>query len=1084
MIPYPRLLVVQGPIQGEAFELTQNEMVLGRDPACDIVIQSQAISRRHARFFNQDGQVRVEDLGSSNGVFLNGSRLTNPHPLKDGDQIGLGQSVQLIFSFPQPAATFLEAFPVDVTRQEVLEPQVAQTVAGDPLAGLPTLPPQLIVSLVDQEPRSYNLLKQRLTIGRAPDNDIIVESPIVSSHHATLERNQAGYTLQVTPGVVNPVYHLGRPITTEHQLNDGDILRIGGQDPGVIATLVFQWPSMAALQMQKRLIPFGEKNVVQLGRDPSNDIVLDSPLISRFHAVVERVGQRFRLRDLNSTNGTFVNDQRINEEIWLNSGDAIRIGSYRFELALDGLTGIDESRGLRLEALGLNKWVRKDLNLLKDLYLVFQPREFIVVVGQSGGGKSTLVDSIAGYRPATHGHVLVNNIDIYRHFDSIRNEIGFVPQRDIIHMELTVYQALDYAARLRMPADVTKEERHKRIMEVLTDLDLAHRKDVQISGLSGGQQKRVSIGVELLTKPGLFFLDEPSSGLDPGTETALMHLMRRLADQGRTIILITHATKNVMLADKVVFLARGGYLAWFGPPDEALKFFDQFRSERDRRARTMEFDEIYAILDDASKGKAEDWAKRYSESRHYQENIANPLAQLGRALPGAPSKSAAEPSISVDKGRKTSGQPSSSRISGLRQFFIISSRNIKILTRDRISLLLMLAIPPLVAMVDVLLAVVLGRDLFSYKDGSMQNVSITLFQPAIFAILVGALSTMREFVKEAEIYRRERLVNLKVLPYVTSKFWVAGLLALYQAAAYAIIHYLAFKMPGGVTEFLLIYFTLVLAALAGMSLGFLASAISPNANAAPLIVILLIIPQVVLGGTLIPVPEAVSSPTSTRWAYEVVMSVTGAASDVAADPCWDLAEEERDELTLEEKTARGCRCMGLSALDPASCNFPGLGSYYHPALDQPEPIEPQELGDPPAEPVLPPAPEQPADTTDQAAMAKFFADLQTYQEKVELTQADFKDQMDEYQARAEVYKDDMTQYQEDLAQWEIDRNTAVSKAEALIKRFHEDFGFAFVDKGDEEAYRSKILVAWGVQAGIIAIIFGVILMAFRLKDRV
>ncbi len=149
-------------------------------------------------------------------------------------------------------------------------------------------------------------------------------------------------------------------------------------------------------------------------------------------------------------------------------------------------------------------------------------------------------------------------------------------------------------------------------MEVLEDLDLTHRKDVQISGLSGGQQKRVSIGVELLTRPGLFFLDEPTSGLDPGTETTFMHLMRRLADQGRTIIMVTHATKNVMLADKVVFLARGGYLAWFGPPDEALAYFDQYRSEMDRRTRPMEFDQIYTILDDPSKGNAKDWAQSVS----------------------------------------------------------------------------------------------------------------------------------------------------------------------------------------------------------------------------------------------------------------------------------------------------------------------------------------------------------------------------------------------------------------------------------------------------------------------------------------
>ncbi len=237
----------------------------------------------------------------------------------------------------------------------------------------------------------------------------------------------------------------------------------------------------------------------------------------------------------------------------------------------DQLAQFDESNGLRVDAINLNKWVRKDLNILQNISVSFKPREFIVVVGQSGGGKSTFVDAVAGYRPATPpSRVLVNDIDIYQNFDSIRNDIGFVPQKDIIHMELTIYQALDYAAQLRMPADMTDDERHKRVMEVLDDLDLTHRKDVQISGLSGGQQKRVSIGVELLTKPGLFFLDEPTSGLDPGTETALMQLMRRLADQGRTIVLITHATKNVMLGDKVIFLARGGYLAWFGPPEEAI----------------------------------------------------------------------------------------------------------------------------------------------------------------------------------------------------------------------------------------------------------------------------------------------------------------------------------------------------------------------------------------------------------------------------------------------------------------------------------------------------------------------------------
>jgi hypothetical protein len=311
---------------------------------------------------------------------------------------------------------------------------------------------------------------------------------------------------------------------------------------------------------------------------------------------------------------------------------------------------------------------------------------------------------------------------------------------------------------------------------------------------------------------------------------------------------------------------------------------------------------------------------------------------------------------------------------------------------------------------------------------------------------------------------------------------VAALLALYQAAAYVIIHYLAFRMPGGWMEFGLTYVTLVLATLAGMSLGLLASAVAPNANAAPLIVILLIVPQVALGGALIPVPSQVTAVTSTRWALEPLVSITGAGSDVAADACWDLPEEEREALSLEDKTARGCLCMGLAALRQDSCSFPGVGQFYDIALDQPEPLEPAEIGDPPAEPALPPEPQRPTDPGDRAGLAKFFSDLQAYQDEVARIRDDYRIQIDDYQARADAYKELATQYQEDRAQWEIDRTAAVSKAEALIKRFKEDFGFTFVNTEDRQAFWLKILRAWGVQAGIITLLFALILVAIYRKQ--
>ncbi|MFW6184914.1 MAG: ATP-binding cassette domain-containing protein, partial [Chloroflexota bacterium] len=831
------------------------------------------------------------------------------------------------------------------------------------------------------------------------------------------------------------------------------------------------------------------------------------------------VGQRFRVRDLRSSNGTFVNDRRIEGEVWLDADDVVRIGPHRFEMGQEALAQFDESGGLRVEAAGLQKWVRKDLNILQEISLVIQPREFIVVVGQSGGGKSTLVDAVAGYRPATHGTVHVNDVNVYENFDAIRNDIGYVPQRDIIHMELTVFQALDYAAQLRMPPDTSKEERHRRIMEVLEDLDLTHRRDTQISQLSGGQQKRVSIGVELLTKPGLFFLDEPTSGLDPGTETSLMQLMRRLADQGRTIVLITHATKNVMLADKVVFLARGGYLCWYGPPDEALAYFDQFRSARDRRSHDIQFDEIYALLDDPQKGSPKEWAARFRQHPAHARYIEQPLREADRA--------AVQPN---GDGRSATVQPGSARrqVSSLRQFMILSARNIKILTRDRFSLALMLAAAPLVALLQVILALVLGRNPFDFTDGNFPVVLIILFLPSVYAVMVGGIAQMREIVKERDVYKRERLVNLRIFPYIMSKIWVAALLALYQTLCYVVVHNLAFDMPGGVVEYGLMYISLGLATMAGMMLGLFASALAPNANAAPLIVILFMVPQIVLGGALVPLPSSVNAPISTRWSFQAWMAISGAGSDVARDACWDLPPQQRAELSLEFRN-ENCNCMGVNALHEESCAFPGVGQFYTAAIDDPPPPEPgtapEELteaeieaqlgpppadpGEEPAEPEIPPQPPRPEDESDQIAMADYFEALEAWQEEVDEIRANYRADLDAYRATVDQYQEDLAAYQQNvqelqaasieeqqsyaelvaehqaaLGTWVATRDATAQLAEAMIRQFDRDFGWTFVDKEESGAYYGTLFRTWLAQAIIIGVLFAGILVVQKRKDAV
>jgi ABC-type multidrug transport system ATPase subunit/pSer/pThr/pTyr-binding forkhead associated (FHA) protein len=1074
-----KLIVKEGSQSGETYSLELNEIVLGREPGVEIQIDSPGVSRRHARLSRQNNQYFLEDLGSSNGTFLNGERLEKPRRVKHGDQIRLGQTVLLEYQDEQPL--------VNLTMIEEAQPVVGATVIegsavpmGTTLIGEEPLPPrrlsptQLIVAIAGETQQTYTLSQSKITLGRADDNLIIINSRVVSRHHACLERSREGYRLVVLPDASNPVLLEGRPVDAPHELHHGDILRIGSLDPGMMVSLTYLDPSQAVVS-QATAIHFGEKSLLQIGRDSSNDVVLDSPTVSRFHAQIERVGQRHRLRDLRSANGTFVNDQRVEGDVWLQPKDVIRVGAHRFEMGIDELDQYDETRGLRVDAIRLNKWVRKDLNILQNISLAFKPREFIAVVGQSGGGKSTLVDAIAGYRPASHGMVLVNGTNVYRNFEVVLNNIGYVPQRDIIHYELTVYQALDYAAKLRMPRDTSKAERHQRIMQVLEDLDLVHRKDNQISKLSGGQIKRVSIGVELLTQPGLFFLDEPTSGLDPGTETSFMHLMRRLADQGRTIIMITHATKNVMLADKVVFLARGGYLAWFGPPEEALKYFDQYRSEKERRTREMEFDQIYSILDDPARGSAQEWANRYLEHPAYQKYIVQPLQDTQSKLSQV---SLAEPARQqpASKGKRRM------RASALRQFFILSARNLKILTKDRTSLVLMLVAPLLIGALDFVIAPLMGRSPFDYYSGDASNGSVTLFLLTVYCLLVGGFSQMREFVKEADIYKRERLVNLKVFPYVASKVWVALLLSFYQAAAFAVIHFLAFDMPGNLVDFGFFYVTLVLAVMAGMMSGLLASALAPSSSAAPLLMILLIVPQIVLSGALAPVPENVSAVASTRWAFESFIGITGIGSDVAADPCWQLDAELREAMNVDDKAAYGCRCMGTAIFAPGSCNFPGIGQYYKPEIDQPAPVQPSPLGEKPAEPEIPPAPEPPTDQNDQVAMVQYLNALQSYQDEVTLIQDQYRSEMSLYEAQAEMYQAQMKDYQQDRLSYESARNSAIASAEGMIKSIKEEFGWAFVNKNDPEIYYPWLVKTWVAQTVLIGVYFLLILILIKRKD--
>ncbi|MFQ5473867.1 MAG: ATP-binding cassette domain-containing protein, partial [Dehalococcoidia bacterium] len=552
----------------------------------------------------------------------------------------------------------------------------------------------------------------------------------------------------------------------------------------------------------------------------------------------------------------------------------------KFDFSEETLQQVDESKDLRLDALHLNQRVAKGVNLLQDISLSINAREFVAIVGVSGAGKSTLLDTLNGFRPATEGAVMVNGSNLYRNFDAYRTNLGYVPQDDIIHKELTVQSALEYAARLRLPSDMTPAERRDRVEDVMQTLGLAARRDVPIVRLSGGQRKRVSIGAELLTRPALFYLDEATSGLDPGTESQMMRLLRKLSDEGHTILLITHATKNVMLCDQVVFLAAGGNLAWFGPPDEALKHFE-----------VDDFDGIYEKLEDEL--SPEEWAERYRRSDAYRRCVAERLnSHYGDQVAAGAGTLPSTPRSAIQPAKRPESAPGNASM--LRQFWILSSRYLSIIRRDRVNLALMFLIAPLLGAIDL---IAWDRTVLDPDVGSVNTSMTMLFMGSLIPFLVGALTSVREIVKESPIYRRERTVTLKIVPYLSSKIWVGFLFALYHAAAFFALKMLAVDFSqSSTTELAQMYGTLALATMSGVMWGLLISAVVPRDDQAMVLVSGVVVVQMVFSGGLLPlsglgvVGLVLGSITSTKWVFEALTSAAGVVKgDCFVPPAETLA---------------------------------------------------------------------------------------------------------------------------------------------------------------------------------------------------
>jgi len=463
------------------------------------------------------------------------------------------------------------------------------------------------------------------------------------------------------------------------------------------------------------------------------------------------------------------------------------------------------TRGTRVDAVNVSRRIGTR-QILQELSLSIEPGELVAIAGGSGAGKTTLLEVLAGLQPPTAGEVRHDGVARGSRV-SPELRIGFVPQDDIIHLEMPLRRTLRYAARLRLPAGTPAAEANRIVEETMQDLDLADRADVPVRALSGGQRKRASIAVELLTRPRLFFLDEPTSGLDPSTAADVMRLLRRLSQRGVTVVLTTHEPAAIDRCDRVVFLARDGHHAFTGTPTEARRCFD-----------VADLDEVYERL---AGEHAAIWASRCDT----------------RALPGA-----AQPPLA-----------DIARTGKVRQWWLLTRRNVDVLVRNRLTLAVLLGSPVLVT---AMMATLFKRGAFDPRSAADVGPAQIVFWIAFAGFFFGLTYGLLQIVGEMAVFRRERLAGLSVGAYVASKITaLLPVLAAVSAVLLGVLRVLGRLPAVGWDVYALLFMTIVVEATSALALGLLASAAVSNAAQAALALPMLCFPQVLFGGAIVPVDQ-------------------------------------------------------------------------------------------------------------------------------------------------------------------------------------------------------------------------------------
>ncbi len=689
------------------------------------------------------------------------------------------------------------------------------------------------------------------TIGSGDVADVSVRAAFLRPIHARIDRTPQGWTLSpAAPGAV--VQHQG--VAQERvTLLAGEVYRIADR-VGNFVTVRPLSDARAKIRrgaLRAALPDRGESFLI--GSDRSCAARLDHPLVQRRHAAVRRddAGALW-LEDRATAAGTYVNAHRLRGRVRLNVGDIIQIGPFSAAVGATALEPLEQLTGVDIDVRDAGITVsqrdsRSGKALLQHVTLRLPPASLTAIVGPSGAGKTTLMRMLSGQLAATEGVVSYNGVDVALCRPSYSELMGFVPQDDVVHADLTIAEALDYQAQLRLGTSMTAIERQARIDQLVTTLGLSGQSDQLVRTLSGGQRKRVSIACELLKEPQLLFLDEPTSGLDPGLDKRMMLLLRLLADQGRTVLLTTHAIAHVDVCDTLILMGPGGHVMYAGPPDNAAEWFG-----------------LSSLADVFTLTETPEAAAAAAERHNREAAPSAPQQALVTADAGAPTEAI----------RLPIGSPAW-RAAVLSHARIFGSRHVRLIGRDKAALMYTLLQGVVVALLTALVA---PKPLTWNVNGSSP-----MFVFGCAAVWFGMISSVREIVKERPIWRREFMAGGNLVAYLGAKVAVLAGLALIQSLTLTIVLAVSMGLPPdgplGPT-WLTIAVTLWLANLCGVAAGLLVSATSPSADRALSQIPYLLIAQLVLCGVLFKLGALtfVSWFMPARWSVSSLGGIAGLSS--------------------------------------------------------------------------------------------------------------------------------------------------------------------------------------------------------------